>query len=246
MVKGKYIRSKETIEKLRKSHTGKKLSNEIRNKISIAHKGKIVKESTKQKLSQIHKGKHYNPKNNLRKTFENLCKVNDLIIEDKNRKGGLLPTCFIIRDDGKGGNKIEIIGFPFQSYQEKIIMKNYLMKMILSKDMEGYILFLDVKMTIMDKNNNVVKVHDAVMRSLCSPKLRIKEIVIYDEEKRKIIQKTKALDTDDKKEPKYTNHVDEWDLYAQHFEEDDKEWDKKNEKYQQYKKDNPDKYKGID
>lgn len=183
-------------------------------------------------------------KSELRKIFEDLCKANDLIIENKNRSG-LMPVCFIIEDNGNDKTQIKVIAFPFGSYQEKIRMKELLMKIILSNKTKGYILFLDTKMTTMNKENNVEKIQDCVIRNLCSPKLTIREAIIYDEEKRKIIEKIKVLDTDDKTETKYNGIIDEWDLYGKHFDEEDEEMNKKNEKYQKYKEDNPDKYREV-
>lgn len=67
MTKGKYIRTKATIENLRKSHLGKKLSVETRKKISEKNTGRRMKESTKKKISIIHKGKHFNPQTEFKK-----------------------------------------------------------------------------------------------------------------------------------------------------------------------------------
>jgi hypothetical protein len=198
-------------------------------------------------------------KNDLRKTFEDLCKANDMMIESKDRNG-LLPVCFIIEDDGKGGENIKIIGFKFTNYQEKIMARNLLMKIILSQNTKGYILMLDAKMTIMgkgsDDNNDeadklekigkVGEVKDVVIRSLCSPKLRIKEIVIYDDETRKIIEKMPILDSEKPEINDYDKYTDEWDLYSQHQDITDEETQKFHKRYSQFKKDNPDKFRGVD
>jgi hypothetical protein len=62
MTKGKYIRTKETLERLANSHKGKKLSEETRRKISEQNRGKVRSEEYKKNLSNKLKGRHINPK----------------------------------------------------------------------------------------------------------------------------------------------------------------------------------------
>jgi group I intron endonuclease len=53
----RYVMSEETKEKLRKSSTGKKVSDETRKKQSKSHMGHVVKEETKEKIRRFYKGK---------------------------------------------------------------------------------------------------------------------------------------------------------------------------------------------
>jgi group I intron endonuclease len=51
--------SKETIEKLKKIHTGKKMSEEARKKMSESRKGRKLSEETKEKLRKTSKGRKH-------------------------------------------------------------------------------------------------------------------------------------------------------------------------------------------
>lgn len=67
MTNGKYIRTKEVKDKMRKSHLNKKLSEETRRKISEVHKGKIKSETHRKALSRALKGRHINPQTEFKK-----------------------------------------------------------------------------------------------------------------------------------------------------------------------------------
>lgn len=182
----------------------------------------------------------------LRKIYEELCLVNDKIIE-QNSKTGIIPMCFILEEDENdvGKFKASAIAFPFSDYIEKRMAREMLKKLILSKKTKGYILFLDAKITIGDMNNpNEREVKDCVLRSLFTPNMKIKGMCVYDEDTGKIITKDVFIDTE-KGIGKDWKAVDEWDLYGEWFDEDDEKVKKIQKEYDDYKEKNPDKYKGI-
>ena len=151
----------------------------------------------------------------LRSIFEEFCKMNDTIIEDKDRNG-IMPVCIIIQED-----KADIIGFQFGNYEEKRMAREFLFKTILNQKTKGYVLMQDAKMTCVNKSDlgKGGEVKDVVMRSLFSPNLRIKECIIYDDKEKKILERQKITDSEKKDgmmdDGTAVAMVDEWDLYSE-------------------------------
>lgn len=176
-------------------------------------------------------------KKELREFFNEQDKVSDKMIESFK---DFLNVCCLLKKDDKDFITGEVIGLKFRTYDEKEKIREHLKKYILSKQIIGYVLCLDTKLTIMDKTNKkepVVK--DGVMKILCSPYLRIQKCSVYDNETRQIIERQELLDTD--KDDSY-KVFSEWDLYGEYGNNDD---NKEIDKYEKFKKDNPHLYKDI-
>jgi len=182
----------------------------------------------------------------LREIFEHFTEMSDKIIEDKNR-GGIMPVCIIIQED-----KADVIGFPFGSYEEKRMAREFLFKAILNQKTKAYILIQDAKMTCVQKSDlgKGGEVKDVVMRSLYSPNFKIKEFAIYNEDERKIISKEKIFDSEEKDgmvdKEKPLKMVDEWDLWGLCWDkEDNPQYKEVQEWYEKWKRDNADKFSGL-
>ena len=162
------------------------------------------------------------------KLFENVCKINDEIIKTKD---SITSVVFIIQK----GN-VETIGLIWRNAEEKEEMRINLLKRIAeTKDLIGYILIFDTKMTTMNKEDiNKSLVQDAVMRNLFTSKEIIKEIVIY--ENHKILSKKIIKSKRDKKEE--LGLKDRWDFWG-----DSEMEDKIVNDYNKFKLNNKEKYK---
>jgi hypothetical protein len=181
-------------------------------------------------------------KEQLRKDFTSFGEVNDKIIENKARKG-IMNVAIIL-------NKYlnpEIISLNFKDYNEKMMIKEALKQIVANKEVNGYITIFDTKITkINKKTNNYEEVQDCVVRSLCSPALNIKEIIIYDEKTRKIISKEILCDSDLPEHKEILEKMrDEWNLWGIPFDNENKEDIKMQKEYSKFKRENPEKYRGV-
>lgn len=139
-------------------------------------------------------------KTEILKRYREICEVNDDMIKKVDE---IAPMCFLIKRDY---NIIPIV-FKFENREEKIRLKNALKNFILKQDIWGYILILDVKVTMVDKKGKKPpKVTDAVLRNLYTPSEKKIEMVTYKDKK---ILNIKRLT---KKEARDTK--DEWDLWG--------------------------------
>jgi hypothetical protein len=184
----------------------------------------------------------------LRELYEDFCKANNQIIEDKNRDD-ILPICVIIEEDenDKTKPKCGIIGFQQSNYEEKRMAREFLFKTIMEKKTIGYILIQDAKMTCMEKSplGDKHEVKDVVIRGFYSPKLKLKEFVVYDNAKKKIIEVMKITDSekqDGDMDKDGSKVIDEWDLYGEWWDEENPKHRKINQDYAKYKRENPEKY----
>jgi hypothetical protein len=165
------------------------------------------------------------------KFFKTECEANDKNIEEYGN--GIVPVCFIIYKNWKVG----IIVVRFCDYEEKQLMKRFLMKFIASQEILGYALMFDTIMTIFDEKNKTGVTKEAIIRTLYTSKGILKrEIVIHQD--KKIIEKMDYAG--DMKKCK-----DEWNLWGEHFDLNDKEEEKINALYQDFKAKNPELYKNL-
>lgn len=160
-------------------------------------------------------------KKKILKIFEDIKKKNDEIIE---KSDSILSVCCLIKKD----YSLDLIGFRHRNYEEKIMYKEMLKKIIISQKIYGYILIQDVKMTTINKKTNETKIQDAVIRQLYTPKEKIIEAVIYKD--KRILKKMDLSDGET-----------EWNIWGKGLDIDDKIV----KEYNQIKKDNPEDYKDV-
>ena len=171
-------------------------------------------------------------KEKLIKFFKTECEANDKNIEKYGN--GIIPVCFIIYKNWKVG----IIVLSFNDYEQKQLMKRFLMKFIASQKILGYAIMFDTIMTILDNKSMTGVTKDAIMRTLYSSKGILKREMVIHQDK-KIIEKI-DFNTEEVKECK-----DEWNLWGEHFDLNDKEEERINRLYQDFKAKNPELYKDL-
>lgn len=154
--------------------------------------------------------------------WNTLRKASDEIIQRENH---ITQMCFTIDKS----YKITAMALIWDSADSKEFFKQKLKNILVNQDILGYILFFDVKMTIIKENKTEVK--DAVVRQFYTPNEKLIESVIY--KNKKII---KVMDMN-----KCDNYESDWNLWGKSIDQDSEI----NKKYQQYKKDNPEKYKEV-
>lgn len=144
----------------------------------------------------------------------------------------ILPICIIEKE-----KEVNIIGFPFRNNEEKEIYRNLLFSMILNEKVVSYTLIMDTKMTIADtilKNPySKAKIKDVILINIYTPK--DKQMVGLEYVNKKIKAKP-LVDVSGRIE----GSADLWDLWG-----NQEMNDKINKDYQRFKKDNPDKYRGV-
>lgn len=161
------------------------------------------------------------------KLFEDLSKENDKIIKIGQ---DVKPVCFIILED----YSIQIIMMLWKNSQEKEVLRERVMSHILNQKIKGYIIFIDTKLTILDKESDKRIVKDCVLRTLYTPKEMKREFVFYEKNK---ITGRQFMGNEMRK-----LGTDEFDLFGKHFDENNEEMRKMNESYQKFKLENPDKF----
>lgn len=149
-------------------------------------------------------------------------KQNDEIIQTRD---SILDTCFIIKKDGS----MQICALLFNTSKEKIAMKNFLKSFILNQSILGYMIIIDAKMIMMNMETKEKEVHDCVIRQLFTSHEKIGEAVMYKDK-----QIVKVIDMKDKFQTDW-NIWDSMDDIPKNVIDD----------YNQYKKDNPEKFKDV-
>jgi hypothetical protein len=163
------------------------------------------------------------------KIFDEMCKKNDE--EIKSGKSSFMPICAIVKED----YKIILISFGFNGDEEKQKMKNTLKSFIAMQKLKGYILIQDGKVTKYNPDMSVAEVSDVAMRCLYTPQFSISKMQFYKN------GELGELITHDKRE----EMRNEWDLWGRGFEEDDEVANEINKKYNEYKDEHPELYKGT-
>jgi hypothetical protein len=161
------------------------------------------------------------------KTFDDISKQNDKMIEQYDE---ITPVCFLIYKD-----KVNLIGMSFESYEQKVVMRNILKKMIVSQKILGYILIFDARMTSKNIKTEKVEVVDAVIRALYTPKGVLKRQFVIHENKK--IIKIQEIENPDRMR-------DEWDIWSDYNSDEDDE--ETNKWYQEFKKQRPDLFKDVE
>ena len=147
----------------------------------------------------------------------------------------IIPMCLVNHKDGKVG----IIALPMGSPEQKGITRQVLFKFILNQEIEKYALIMDTKMTSADgKAENPyekAKVKDVIIINIYSPKE--KEMIGFEYGEDKQIKDKPVFKIKGRKD----KMMDMWDLWGN--QEDISP--EVNDKYQKFKKENPDKFKGV-
>ena len=139
-------------------------------------------------------------KRELIQTFNRICKANrDVIGEGKK----VVPVCILI-----GKKDIVPIFFQFKTHDEKVKIRNNLKQQIIKRNIKGYIMCFDTKLTKIDtKGKKKPEVLDCIVNTLYTPKEKRVEMMTY---KGKKILGTKRLTKEDTSKMK-----DEWDLWRE-------------------------------
>lgn len=161
--------------------------------------------------------------------FKDLCEKNNEII--KKERNSFMPICVIVEKN----NKITILGMIFTTPEEKEKMKKHVLSLIVNKSIRCYILIMDAKMTMADCITGKSEVFDVSIRQIYTPKEKHIEIAKYKDGKISDVISPK----DD------WNFKSEWDLWGAHFDKENPEDKKILEDYKKFKRDNPDKYRGL-
>ena len=159
--------------------------------------------------------------------YEELKKKNTQIITEGDK---VAPFGFLI---GKN-YKVAIIGLEFGNADEKARVREKFRKMVLSRDVVGYIIIFDTYMTKLDKKTGEREVFDVVIRNLYTPKEAVLEFVKYKDNK---IVEVIDMSKDEA--------MDEWNFWGKGFDENDEKLVKENKEYQKFKEENPEKFKEI-
>ena len=159
--------------------------------------------------------------------YNEIRRKNNQIIEEGKK---VAPFGFII---GKN-YKVAVIGFNFENSKEKALMREAFKRMVLSKDVIGYMIIFDTYMTSLDKKTGEREVFDVIVRNLYTPKKAILEFVKYKDNK---IVEVIDMSKDEA--------MDEWNFWGKGFDENDEKLVKENKEYQKFKEENPEKFKEI-
>lgn len=160
------------------------------------------------------------------KIFNNLVKVNKKALQGQK---SFCPVCFVI--DKK--YHIKVFMMAFKGSMAKQEMRNMIHGLILSqKDTIGYIIGMDSKMSKIDMDTKEVEVFDALIHSLFTPKGSITHSAIYNE-KKEFTEETQVDDIVDSV----------WNVWSMVKPRPDKK--EIEDFYDDFKKKNPEKYKGV-
>ena len=163
----------------------------------------------------------------LMKLYEDFCKKND---EEIKNKESFMPVCITIDKDYSLG----IIAFTFDDQDQKIKMRETLKQFVAMRDIKGYILIQDAKVTQVHQETGERKVSDVAMRQLFTPKFAISRMQLYNPDG----TFGEKIELTDRKEMN-----NNWDLWNEV--EQEKDYDKHNEEYNKYKQEHPELYKGV-
>jgi len=159
----------------------------------------------------------------------NFAKQRSQEILDKGEE--IMPMCMAYRKD----DTIEIIGVLFQTENKEEIRLS-LKRHLLGKPLQKYMVVFDAKMTMYDpKDMNKAKVMDTVLITIYTPQNKMMRAYPYSSNKKLKENEVIKMDGRDKM-------FDCWDIWGEEVPFNDKEQNK----YQNFKDDNPDLYRGLD
>jgi len=165
----------------------------------------------------------------LMKLYNNLSKTNNKIIESG--QSAVPIAAFMVKRSEKP--EVIICAIPMQGNNQKVIMRDMIKKIAVKiEDMIGYIVMIDSKMTIFTKDNEPKEVMDVVLRVAYTQTEKFAQFVPY---KDKVILTNKIQTMKGRQDT-----FDKWDVWNE-----GKTNEKIEEKYEEYKKQNPELYKGV-
>jgi len=153
--------------------------------------------------------------------IEKFDKFRKLNLDDIKNGRNFVPKSIILDKD----NKLCVALMPFSSIQEKEIVKEAMKRFILNKPTKAYMFCCDSKATAMNEKGEVTSVKDALIEAIFTPNEVITYMTIYED--KEIIEQSESLTSDS-----------EWNVWSR-----GKINNFLNERYNDYKNKNPDKYK---
>lgn len=171
-------------------------------------------------------------KQSIEKEFEGICKTNERLVKEYGDK--LAPILFIVTNDERPN---EIMAMSFKDYDDKQKVKAMIKyKLIHTENLEGYIIVIPTKMTIIDKANpNKYKTRDVIIRTLYTSKYKRMNLLTH--------KGLKIIRTEEHLIENRKNDKDDFDIWGTSpSQEDDKGMF---EHYSNLKKMNPKDFEGV-